>query len=140
MTDPDEHVCANGAAHMGAWRIFQVGPLRYVAGRRVAADKDGVTTPVIRLDTANLAVLTLSGSVYLLVGPPRLGPEPLEHWVAYCRRFQIDKWQDVTDEIWHMHLAALPFAQRQMEQLTGSAEQTHSVVQPPLTPPERKES
>ena len=104
MTDPDEHVCANGAAHMDAWRIFQVGPLRYAAGRRVAADKDGVTTPVIRLDTANLAVLTLSGSVYLLVGPPRLGPELLELWAAYCKKFQIDEWQDVTAEIWNMHL------------------------------------
>ena len=104
MTDPDEHVCANGAAHMGAWRIFQVGPLRYVAGRRVAADKDGVTTPVIRLDTANLAVLTLSGSVYLLVGPPKPGPASLELWAAYCKKFQIDEWQDVTAEIWNMHL------------------------------------
>ena len=104
MTDPDEHVCANGAAHMDAWRIFQVGPLRYVAGRRVATDKDGVTTPVIRLDTANLAVLTLSGSVYLLVGPPKPGPASLELWAAYCKKFQIDEWQDVTDEIWNMHL------------------------------------
>lgn len=104
MTHSSRQFPADGIDRIDAWRVFEVGSVQYVAGRRASFDKNGVTSPVIKLDAANLRIRTLSGSVYALDGPPILGQEILRLWAAYCRKFQIDAWRDVSDDIWQMHV------------------------------------
>ncbi|OAJ55976.1 hypothetical protein A6V36_30450 [Paraburkholderia ginsengiterrae] len=83
------------------WRIFEIVPdgERHFVGRNAQSYNGRVSSSIQLLDADRRQGITLSGRVYVLIGPPGFASVCQYVWDQWCERNQVSSYHDVTDEL-----------------------------------------
>ncbi|WP_136525493.1 SANTA domain-containing protein [Geomonas ferrireducens] len=84
--------------YLTRWSVMETQDgARHLVGYNSDNFEGRVSTPIKSFDSVTARVITQSGRIYELVGPPGYDPDADWVWARYASAMKI-KWRDVTDE------------------------------------------
>lgn len=90
------------------WRVMALPDgSRHLVGYALPAREGRTSSAIQQFDMERLRAVTDSGRVYALVGPPGHDSDAMYVWTVWRRLNEIDDFDDVSEQVWAEHIAAL---------------------------------